>query len=38
MEHLLNCHGEWYAIAGMVTALPFIGPWIKTKLHRRKEG
>ena len=31
MEHLLNCHGEWAALAGFLSALPFLGTWLRAK-------
>jgi hypothetical protein len=24
MEHLLNCHGEWAAVAAFLSAMPFL--------------
>ena len=37
MEHLLNCHGEWTALFAMLSTLPFVGIWARTKLHNHKE-
>ena len=38
-QHLANCHGEWNIIFAMLGSIPFIGFWLKTKLHilRKKE-
>ena len=30
--HLLNCHGEWTALAVVLAHMPLVGMWIK---HRR---
>jgi len=32
MEHLMNCHGEWNALIALVSSMPFIGIWAKSKL------
>jgi hypothetical protein len=32
MEHLTNCHGEWNALFAMLSSLPFIGVYVKSKL------
>jgi len=32
MEHLTNCHGEWNALLAMLSTLPIIGIYIKSKL------
>jgi len=32
MEHLTNCHGEWNALFAMLSTLPIIGIYIKSKL------
>jgi len=38
-QHLSNCHGEWNIIFALLGSIPFIGFWLKTKLHslRKKE-
>jgi len=37
MEHLANCHGEWNALIAMISSLPFIGIWAKSKLGGTNE-
>jgi hypothetical protein len=37
MEHLTNCHGEWNALFAMITSIPILGVWIRTKLNLPKE-
>jgi hypothetical protein len=37
MEHLANCHGEWSALIAMISSLPFIGIWARTKLGGNNE-
>jgi len=32
MEHLINCHGEWNVLFAMLTSLPLVGIYIKSKL------
>ena len=32
MEHLINCHGEWNALFAMLSSLPLVGIYIKSKL------
>jgi hypothetical protein len=32
MEHLTNCHGEWNALFAMLSTLPIVGIYIKSKL------
>jgi hypothetical protein len=32
MEHLTNCHGEWNTLFAMLSTLPIIGIYIKSKL------
>ena len=34
MEHLANCHGEWNTILAIVSAIPFVGVWVRLKLQR----
>jgi len=36
MEHITNCHGEWNALLGFISTLPFVGMWIKLKLGGNK--
>lgn len=33
MEHLLNCHNEWGTLLLGLTALPFLGPWLRARLR-----
>jgi hypothetical protein len=37
LEHLLNCHGEWTALLGLLYALPVLGvyarAWFPTHNH-----
>ena len=37
MEHLLNCHGEWNALFAMITSLPLVGIYIKSRLGGHNE-
>lgn len=37
MEHLTNCHGEWNALIAMISSLPFIGIWVRSKLGGKNE-
>jgi len=37
LEHLVNCHGEWAALFALLGMIPFIGPWIRSKI-KHKEG
>ena len=32
MEHLTNCHGEWNALFAVLSSLPIVGIYIKSKL------
>ena len=32
MEHLINCHGEWNALFAMISSLPILGIYIRSKL------
>ena len=36
-EHLSNCHGEWNALFALISSIPFLGVWIRSKLHKPKE-
>ena len=33
MEHLLNCHGEWAAVAALIGSWPLIGVWVRTHFN-----
>ena len=37
MEHLLNCHGEWIMLLSLLSSLPFIGVWFRSKLPVAKQ-
>lgn len=32
MPHLINCHGEWAAVAVILANIPLLLAWIKTRL------
>ena len=32
MEHLTNCNGEWNALFAVLSSLPIVGIYIKSKL------
>lgn len=34
IEHLSNCHGEWNALIAIISSIPFVGIWIRTKLQK----
>ena len=34
-EHLGNCHGEWSFLLMLLTGLPFVGIWIRSKLSKK---
>ena len=38
MEHLLNCHGEWTALAVILAHAPLVGVWVRSILTARKGG
>jgi hypothetical protein len=33
MEHLLNCHGEWAMLLAVFANVPFLGLWLRARLH-----
>ncbi len=35
-EHLTNCHGEWNTLFALLGSVPFVGVWIKSKLHAKE--
>ena len=38
MEHLTNCHGEWTFLFAMLSSVPIVGVWIRSKLkHKTKQ-
>mgnify|MGYP003121377356 FL=1 len=37
MEHLANCHGEWNALIALVSSLPLIGIWVRSKFGGKNE-
>ena len=34
IEHLSNCHGEWNILFAALGSIPFIGVWLRAKLHK----
>ena len=36
LEHLANCHGEVAALMAMLGMIPFLGPWLKSKIKHSK--
>ncbi len=37
LEHLANCHGEIALLLSLLAMLPFLGPWIKSKLIKGED-
>lgn len=37
MEHLMNCHGEWLWLLQALAVLPFVGIWVRNKLHKHED-
>ncbi len=31
MEHLTNCHGEWVALTAVLSSVPFLRIWWKSR-------
>jgi len=36
MEHLLNCHGEWFAIFSCIASLPMLRYWYQSKKNEEE--
>ncbi len=34
MEHILNCHNEWFYFFGVIPFIPFMKIWFKTKYKK----
>ena len=34
LNHLANCHGEWTVLFGVVTSLPLLGAWLRSKVEK----
>lgn len=32
MDHLLNCHGEWFLLLNALAALPLVGAWARARI------
>ena len=37
MEHLTNCHGEWNALIAVISSLPLVGVWARSKFGGKNE-
>ena len=37
MQHLTNCHGEWNMLFALVSSIPFMGLYIKSKIGGNNE-
>ena len=35
MEHLFNCHGEWFLALGILMDLPILRAWIRAIIIER---
>lgn len=31
MEHLTNCHGEWVALTAVLSSVPILRMWLKSR-------
>ena len=37
MEHLTNCHGELNALIAVISSLPLVGVWARSKFGGKNE-
>ena len=37
MQHLTNCHGEWNMLFALLSSIPFMGFYIRSKMGGKNE-